>query len=93
LGETYWTDCDGKLTADADNIRDIHQSLCFEAESNARCFSPWEFIAHDINTAAPEGDDWLTEVLWDSYDAGVADAIAHDLETYTDEDYGLEVTS
>ena len=79
IGESIWTDSDGRVTVDSDNIADVHSSLCFEAEMNARCFSPWEFIAHDINTA---GDEWLTESMWEHYDLGVADAISHDLEGY-----------
>jgi hypothetical protein len=37
-----------------------------EAESNARQFSPFEFLAHDINET---GD--RAEGLWEAYDAGV----------------------
>ena len=42
----------------------------YDSEQNARSFSPWEFIAHDIN----ESDD--SEELWEDYDNGVTSGIA-----------------
>jgi hypothetical protein len=45
-------------------------SAAFESEQNARQFSPWEFLAHDINEC---GD--RSEGLWEAYDAGVASGI------------------
>lgn len=42
----------------------------FQSEQNARDFSPWEFIAHEINS-----DEENAEELWESYDAGVAAGI------------------
>ena len=83
LGDKLWLDDMGRVTVDAGNIREIHQSLCFAAEMGARDYSPWEFTAHAIN----ESDDF--EALWEEYERGVADAIFADLATYTDEDYGL----
>ena len=83
LGESYWTNSMGKVTCDADNIRDVHQSACFEAESNSRSYSPFEFIAHEFN----ESED--SEALWEAFDAGIADAIFNDLASYTDADYGI----
>jgi len=82
VGATVWTDSDGRVEVDADNVREVHASICFEAESNARCYSPWEHIAHDLNTRAPDGEEWLTELLWAAYDHGVAQAIEHDLKGY-----------
>jgi hypothetical protein len=83
LGATLWVDAIGRVTVDADNIREIHEAACFEAESNARSYSPWERIAHAFNEAEESED------LWEAYEAGVADAIAADVATYTDEDYGI----
>ena len=70
---------------DESNVRDVHEIYCHESEMHARCFSPWEYIAHDINSH----DEWLSESMWESYDAGVAASIAHDISTYTDDDYGI----
>lgn len=39
----------------------------FEGEMNGRDFSPFEFLAHDINET---GD--RAEGIWDAYDDGVA---------------------
>jgi len=79
IGDSYWTESEGKILVDADNVQDVHATLCFEAESNARCYSPWEHIAHDLNS---QEDEWLTETLWTVYDLGVAAAIEHDLKGY-----------
>ena len=85
LGVTLWIDAFGRVTVDADNIREVHEAACFEAEERARSYSPWrqmgyEFRATDLEEAA---------TLWEAYEAGVADAIAADIATYTDDDYGI----
>lgn len=54
LGARLWVDDLGKVTVDAENIREVHQSLCYSAESNSRCYSPFEFTAHEFNSADPE---------------------------------------
>lgn len=84
LGDKLWLDDLGRVTVDAENIREVHQSLCFAAESNSRCYSPFEFTAHEFN----ESED--SDALWEAYDGGIADAIFDDLSKYTDADYGLE---
>ena len=83
IGAEIFLDGEGRITVDADNIADVHVSLCYEAEMNARCFSPWEYTAAKINDLG----DGESEAAWEAYDAGVAAAIAHDLDDY---DYGLE---
>jgi hypothetical protein len=82
LGETVWTEDMGRVVVTAENIREIHLSECYAAENNSRSFSPFEFIAHDLN----ESQD--SEALWTAFEQGVSDAILHDLSGYTDEDYG-----
>jgi hypothetical protein len=84
IGKEYWTESDGRITPrDAEEAASLHSSLCFEAESNARCYSPWEFTAHAINSLG----EFEAEAAWEAYGAGVAMAIAHDLAAYTPEDY------
>lgn len=97
IGETYWTDSDGKVECDADNVRDVHASLCYAAESNSRQFSPFEFTAHEFNSAETDKDgkwnpdlEGTSEELWNAFDAGISDSISADLAEYTDEDYGIE---
>ncbi len=83
LGETYRTDADGRIKADAESIRDVHASLCHAAADNARSYSPFEYTASAFNAS-----EFLDE-LWEAFEAGTADAIAADLAEYTDEDYGI----
>lgn len=87
LGARLWLESEGRVTVDADNIRDVHQALCFEAESGSRSYSPFEFIAKEYNDREEEG---RSEELWEAFEAGTTDAIFADLAEYTDEDYGIE---
>lgn len=83
IGANVFIDGEGHARVDSENIRELHESICYQAESNSRCFSPWEFTAHQINSSRnPEGG-------WQAYDDGVNDSIAADLAEYTDDDYGL----
>jgi hypothetical protein len=84
LGETVRTEGLGRVTVDAENIREVHADACCEAEQNSRSFSPFEYTAHEFN----ESED--SEALWEAFEAGTNDAITADLATYTDEDYGIE---
>lgn len=84
LGETYWTEAEGRLVAYEDTIRDIHASLCHEAADGSRSYSPFEFTAKEFN------DSEFSEELWEAFEAGTNDAIQADLADYTDEDYGIE---
>lgn len=49
LGARLRTDSLGLVVVRADNVREVHESLCFEAESNCRSYSPFEFTAHRLN--------------------------------------------
>lgn len=90
LGSRVFTDADGRQTVDTDNVRDIHANVCHEAASNARQFSPFEFLASELNSLG-EGDDTTPSAddAWEAFEQGESDAIAADLATYTDEDYGI----
>jgi hypothetical protein len=85
IGYSTWTDGLGSVIVDADNIREVHQSMCFEAESNSRQYSPFEFTAHEFNE-----DEEYSEELWAAFNDGVYDSIIADLETYSDADYGID---
>jgi len=85
LGAQVWVERMGRVTVDAENIRDVHACFCFVAESYARSYSPFEFTAHEFNSS----DD--AEELWEAFEAGVSDAIFADLAEYTDEDYDIGV--
>lgn len=97
LGARLFTEDMGRVTVDAENIREVHASACYAAESNSRQFSPFEFIAHEFNSAEEdENGGWdsekegLSDELWEAFEAGTFDAIAADLSEYTDSDYGIE---
>lgn len=83
VGETYLLDSSGRVTADADNVREIHRDICHEVEMNNRDFSPFEFIAKEFN----ESED--PDNVWAAYEDGVADAIYADMKEYNDADYGI----
>lgn len=84
IGQEYWTDSEGRVTPETpEEAAELHASLCYEAEIHARCYSPWEFTAAEINSL----DEFEAEAAWEAYEAGVALAIAHDLASYTAEDY------
>jgi hypothetical protein len=84
LGERIFSDSLGRVTVDADNIREVHADACHAAADNSRSYSPFEFTAHEFNESE------YSEGLWEAFEAGTADAIAADLATYTDADYYIE---
>lgn len=90
LGVIMRSDSLGKALITPENIREYHESFCYEAESNSRDFSPFEFTAHKFNSL---GDDEECEIssdeAWEAFEAGVGDSIRHDLSSYDDEDYGI----
>lgn len=51
---------------DDDMTFDEMESEAYEIEENARQFSPWEFLAHDINSSR------YPDELWEEYDRGVS---------------------
>lgn len=83
LGAKVFSDALGRVTVDADNIREVHESACFEAELSSRDFSPFEFLAAEFNRSED------ADALWEAYNYGVAAAIRDDLASYSDEDYGI----
>lgn len=83
LGANLWCESLGRVTVTAENIREVHESACFEAEQNSRQYSPFEFTASEFNNARN------SEALWEAYESGITDSIRADLAEYTDEDYGI----
>jgi len=77
-----WVGLGDRVTAD--NIREYHACLTHAGADNSRCYSPWEFTAHWINSNEQH------ESMWEAYEAGTGDAIAADLATYDDSSYGIE---
>jgi hypothetical protein len=70
LGQSVFTDSDGRQTVDEDNQWDIVQSLAYESESNDRSYSPFEFTASEFNKARN------ADARWEAFDAGISDGIA-----------------
>lgn len=91
LGENYRLDSLGRITCDSENIREIHEAICYEAELNSRDFSPFEFTAHEFNTIGDDEESETTsEEAWEAFEEGVGDSIRNDLSAYGDSDYGIE---
>jgi len=84
IGQKLWSESLGRVVVDAENVREVHQDACFAAADNARSYSPFECTASEFNASEFRDD------LWEAFDAGIADAIAWDLDSYGDEDYGIE---
>ncbi len=55
IGDKLWVESLGRVVVDAENIREVHESLCFEAESNGRSYSPFEHTAHRFNELGDGG--------------------------------------
>lgn len=89
LGDKLHLDDLGRVTVDADNIREVHASLCYAAESNSRSYSPFEFTEQTDDKFDPE-EEGASEALWEAFEAGTNDAIRADLAGYTDADYGID---
>jgi len=49
LGEKLFSDSLGRVTVDADNIREVHADNCHAASDNSRSYSPFEFTAKEFN--------------------------------------------
>jgi hypothetical protein len=75
IGETVRTDSDGKYTVDADNLWDTVQAFAYQGEENDRSFSPFEFTAHEFNSARN------AEARWEAFNAGISDGISANIET------------
>lgn len=70
LGDKVFSESLGRITVDEENIREYHESLCFEAEVSGRDFSPFEFIASEFNKL-DEDNEGLSDEAWEAYDTGV----------------------
>ena len=71
-------DADGETLYYADGPPVDYETIvaqCYESESNDRQFSPFEFIAHEINSY-PDADD-----LWQAFDDGISEGILSTLES------------
>ena len=73
-----------------EEAREAHCAACAAAEENARSYSPWEYVAKEINSLDDIHGEGASESAWDAYDEGVSAAIEHDLEGYDDASYGAE---
>lgn len=49
IGEEVLTEADGKIVVEEDNFEDVFLSICYDAESGNRQFSPFEFTARELN--------------------------------------------
>jgi hypothetical protein len=61
----------GYKVVDADNLRDVWEMYCGEAESMNREYSPFEFTAHDLN----EKQEKVDYDVWQEFERGIARGI------------------
>ncbi len=80
IGEELHHDTMGRVTVDAENIREVHAEL---TESNSRHYSPYEFDSYSLETNDVDSQEYQ------AFEDGVYASIRADLETYTDDDYGI----
>lgn len=61
--------------------RDEHEAVCFDSEMNARQFSPFEFLAAELNRLG-DGDDETpsSDEAWNALDDGVSAGIRDRLD-------------
>lgn len=78
VGETIWTDGDGKVKVTVDNAWDIVSSLAYMGESNDRSYSPFEFTAKEFNDAEE------SEALWEAFGSGIDDGIVANIKERSD---------
>ena len=92
MGAKIFSDGLGRVTVTPENIREVHESECYAAESNSRDFSPFEFIAHEFNSLGEDDEECeiSSDEAWEAFEAGISDSISNDLASYTDSDYGIE---
>lgn len=72
-----YTNYDGnrdKVRVTSDNWEEIHLSFAYEAESNGRDFSPFEFTAHELNELEDSGTKPYD--VWEVFDDGINKGIA-----------------
>jgi len=66
------------IVEDVSDAEGVFFDLAYEAESNSRQFSPFEFTANEFN----ESDD--PDALWTQFDEGVAEGIRENWESRMD---------
>jgi len=83
VGETVTTESDGDVFVAIANVRDVHVRLSMDAESMARQFSPWEFVAKALNDLPDE----IRDAAWQAYEYGVEARIMDDVDRFDIEEY------
>ena len=67
-----------RVKVTSDNWLEVHMNIASECESNARQFSPFEFLAHDIN--ATDDNPRVKFEPWLEFDAAIGRGIAKALK-------------
>ena len=87
-GEVLQTGKREKITTD--NWFEAHTNIAYECESNDRSFSPFEFLAHDINEYSNKSGN---DAAWNEFDDAISRGIRKALKErwksvqFTKEDY------
>ena len=67
IGVEYWTESEGRIVATRENAADVWFSCCYDAESNGRQYTPFEFTAKELNDLQEE----KKYDVWDTFEAGI----------------------
>jgi len=72
-GKEYVTDCNGRtIVEDLDSASTVFFDWCSTAEDNGRQYTPFEFVAHEIN------EDPDAEEIWEAYNTGIYDGFTEE---------------
>jgi hypothetical protein len=55
IGEKVFSESLGRILVTSENIREVHEDLCYQAANNSRSYSPFEFIANEFNNYSDGG--------------------------------------
>ncbi len=72
-GDGQFLDERGKVKITSDNWLEFHTNIAYECESDARQFSPFEFLANDINTT--EDNPRVKFEPWFEFDEAISRGI------------------
>lgn len=86
LGDKVYSDSLGRVTVDAENIREVHADNCYQAADNSRSYSPFEFTAKEFNDCGEGGfricydHDDMSDEIYDTLEDAQAAAKAEGWE-------------
>lgn len=71
IGSVVLTESDGRIVITKENQADVWVSLCYDAESNGRQYSPFEFTARELNDL----HESKPYDVWEVFESGITEGI------------------